>query len=349
MHDRGGSTRANVRRANIECANIERANSERANSERANSERANIECANIERANIERTNIERTNIEPANIERANIERANIERANIERTNIEPANIECASTIRARTSTRLGDEGGLCAGGPEYSSTNDCGRSPASCNRAPRRCIHSKILSFPSRRRDGTGCCSSPSVPNAPSARPSPVPASTAGPVVMVAQAKPGTQQKPPEPAVKVTLVNYTPMSGTPGGKDYKIATLTFRFETSEPVPVTEASFYVDSVPFLEGRTRKPPITLLIHTGIFLGPPGTKVDPDHPMERAIWLKAQENLFPNWKLAYDQTENATFRWTIGGQPVGGSVVRPLREPWSTPSASPEVRRAVPAKPK
>ena len=182
-------------------------------------------------------------------------------------------------------------------------------------------------------------------PNVSNVRASPVSASTAGPVVMVAQAKPGTQQKPPEPAVNVTLVNFTPLSGTPGGKDYKIATLTFRFEASEPVPVTEASFYVDSVPFLDGPTRKAPIPLLIHTGIFLGPPGTKVDPTHPMERTIWLKAQENLFSNWKLAYDQTENATFRWTIGGQPVGGSVVRPLSQPWSTPRPTPEAPRAVP----
>lgn len=182
----------------------------------------------------------------------------------------------------------------------------------------------------------------------PNVLPSPVPASTAGPVVMVAQAKADTPQQAPESAVNVTLVNYSPLSGTPGGKDYKIATLTFRFEASAPVSVTEASFYVDSIAFRDGSAYKPPITLLIHPGVLLGPPGTKVDPTHPIERTIWLKSQENLFSNWQLAYDQTENATFRWTIAGQPAGGSLVRPLRKAWSDPRPSPEVRRAVPAKP-
>ena len=150
------------------------------------------------------------------------------------------------------------------------------------------------------------------------------PAPTAAPAESPAPVKSGPQQQPAESAVKVTLVSFTPMAGTPGGKDFKIATLTFKIETSAPVTVTEASFYVDSGAFDDGPVHNAPITLLIHTGIFLGPPGTKVDPGHPIQRTVWLKSQENLFPNWLLAYNQTENATFRWTIGGQPVGGSVV-------------------------
>jgi eukaryotic-like serine/threonine-protein kinase len=174
------------------------------------------------------------------------------------------------------------------------------------------------------------------------------PARTSGPVVILAPPKSGPQQQTPESAVNVTLVSFTPMVGTPGGKDFKIATLTFKIAASTPVNVTEASFYVDSNPFNDGPTHKPPITLLIHTGVFLGPPGTKVDPEHPMQRTVWLKSQENLFPNWLLAYNQTENATFRWTIAGQAVGGLVIRPLHKTWPSPRSSPEVRRAEPVEP-
>ena len=157
------------------------------------------------------------------------------------------------------------------------------------------------------------------------------PAPTAAPAETPAPVNSGPQQQPAESAVKVTLLSFTPMAGTPGGKDFKIATLTFKIEASAPVAVTEASFYVDSGAFDDGAVHNAPINLLIHTGIFLGPPGTKVDPAHPIQRTVWLKSQENLYPNWLLAYNQTENATFRWTIGGQPVGGSVVKPLHKAW------------------
>jgi hypothetical protein len=50
-----------------------------------------------------------------------------------------------------------------------------------------------------------------------------------------------------------------------------------------------------------------------------------------MQRTVWLKSQEHLYPNWAVVYNQTENATFRWTIGGQPVGGSAVKPLHKAW------------------
>jgi eukaryotic-like serine/threonine-protein kinase len=172
------------------------------------------------------------------------------------------------------------------------------------------------------------------------------PARTVGPVVILAPAKSGPRQQTSASVVNVTLVSFTPMAGMPEGKDFKIATLTFRIEASSPVTVTEASFYVDSAPFNDGPSHKPPITLLIHTGVFLGPPGTKVDLEHPMQRTVWLKSQENLFPKWSLAYNQTENATFRWTIAGQAVGGLTVRPLHKAWSSPGPSPEVRRAEPA---
>jgi hypothetical protein len=161
--------------------------------------------------------------------------------------------------------------------------------------------------------------------------PAPTPAPTAVPAESPAPVKSGPQQPAAESAVKVTLLSFTPMAGAPGGKDSKIATLTFKIEASAPVTVTEASFYVDSGAFDDGPVHNAPINLLIHTGIFLGPPGTKVDPGHPIQRTVWLKSQENLYPNWLLAYNQTENATFRWTIGGQPVGGSVVKPLHKAW------------------
>ena len=161
--------------------------------------------------------------------------------------------------------------------------------------------------------------------------PAPTPTPTAAPAESPASVKPGPPQPPAASAVKVTLLSFAPMVGTPGGKDFKIATLTFKIEASAPVTVTEASFYVDSIAFDDGPTHNAPITLFIHTGIFLGPPGTKVDPAHPMQRTVWLKSQENLFPNWLLAYNQTEDATFRWTIGGQPVGGSVIKPLHKAW------------------
>jgi len=182
----------------------------------------------------------------------------------------------------------------------------------------------------------------------PNAVASATPARTGGPLVILSPAKPGPQQQTPAPSVNVTLVSFTPMAGTPGGKDFKIATLTFRIEARLPVTVTEASFYVDSATFNDGGTYKAPITLMIHTGIFLGPPGTMVDPSHPMERTVWLKSQENLFSNWLLAYNQTENATFRWTIAGQPGSGSVVKPLHKAWSSPRSTPEVRRAEPVGP-
>ena len=121
------------------------------------------------------------------------------------------------------------------------------------------------------------------------------------------------------------------MTGAPGEKDFKIATLTFKIEAGAPVAVTEASFYVDSSAFDDGPGHNATINLLVHTGIFLGPPGTKVDPGHPIQRTVWLKSQDNLYPNWLLAYNQTENATFRWTIGGQPAGGAVVKPLHKAW------------------
>ncbi|HEX7518238.1 MAG TPA: protein kinase [Chthoniobacterales bacterium] len=174
------------------------------------------------------------------------------------------------------------------------------------------------------------------------------PAPTAAPAESPAPVESGPQQQPAESAVKVTLLSFTPMAGTPGGQDFKIATLTFKIETSAPVTVTEASFYVDSGAFDDDPVHNAPITLLIHTGIFLGPPDTKVDPAHPMQRTVWLKSQENLFPHWFLAYNQTENATFRWMIGGQPVGGSVVKPLHKAWPSPSSNHEVRRAEPAEP-
>jgi hypothetical protein len=89
-----------------------------------------------------------------------------------------------------------------------------------------------------------------------------------------------------------------------------------------------------------------PIPLPIHTGIFLGPPGTMVDPEHPIQRTVWLKSQEHLFPNWSRAYDRTESATFRWTIGEQRVSGSAVKPLHQAW--PAFDREVRRAQPIEP-
>jgi protein kinase-like protein len=175
-----------------------------------------------------------------------------------------------------------------------------------------------------------------------------MPAPTAAPAASPAPMKAGPQQQPAESAVKVTLVSFTPMAGTPGGKDFKIATLTFKIEASAPVAVTEASFYVDSSAIDDGQGHNAPITLLIHTGIFLGRPGTKVDPAHPMQRTVWLKSQENLYPNWLVAYNQTENATFRWTLGGQPAGGSVVKPLHQAWPSPGSNHEVRRAESAEP-
>jgi hypothetical protein len=162
------------------------------------------------------------------------------------------------------------------------------------------------------------------------ASPTPAPISTTAAVASPAAAKPGPQQQPAESAVKVTLISFTPMVGTPGSPDFKIATLTFKIEASAPVPITEISFYADSSAFADGPEQKT-IPLLIHTGIFLGPPGTKVDPGHPIQRTTWLKSQENLYPNWSQVYNQTENATFRWTIGGQPTGGSIVKPLRKAW------------------
>ena len=175
------------------------------------------------------------------------------------------------------------------------------------------------------------------------------PAPTAAPAESPAPVKSGPQQQPAESAVKVTLLSFTPMAGAPGGQDFKIATLTVKIETNAPVTVTEVSFYVDSIAFDDGPVHNAPITLLIHTGIFLGPPGTQVDPRHPIQRTVWLKSQENLFPNWLLAYHQTEDATFRWTIRGQPAGGSVVKPLHTAWRrAESAEPEVRRAEPAHP-
>jgi hypothetical protein len=175
-----------------------------------------------------------------------------------------------------------------------------------------------------------------------------LPAPRAAPVQSPALVKSGPRQQPAESAVKVTLLSFTPMVGTPGKKGFKIATLTFKIEASSPVTVTEASFYVDSVAFNDGPTRKGPITLFIHNSVFLGPPGTIVDPAHPMERTVWLQSQENLFPNWILAYNQTENATFSWIISGQPVGGSVVEPLHKAWPSPRSTPKVRRAEPVEP-
>jgi hypothetical protein len=159
------------------------------------------------------------------------------------------------------------------------------------------------------------------------ASPTPTPAVPAAPAENSARAK---SEQPAASAVKVTLLSFTPMAGTPGAADFKIATLTFKIEASAPVAVTEISFYADSSAFAEGAEQKT-IPLFIHTGIFLGPPGTKVDSGHPMQRTVWLKSQENLYPNWGAVYNQTENATFRWTIGGQSVGGSAVKPLHKGW------------------
>lgn len=157
------------------------------------------------------------------------------------------------------------------------------------------------------------------------------PTPTAAPGASLSPEKSRPQQQPAESAVKVTLLGFTPMAGVPGGKDFKIATLTFKIDASAPVAVTDASFYVDSSAFEDSPGHSATITLLVHTGIFLGPPGTKVDPGHPIQRTVWLKSQENLYPNWLLVYNQTENATFRWTISGQPAGGSIVKPLHKAW------------------
>lgn len=161
--------------------------------------------------------------------------------------------------------------------------------------------------------------------------PEPSPAATAAPAASPAMVKPAAPQPAAESAVKVTLISFTPMVGTPGGKDFKIATLTFKIEATAPVAVTECSFYADSSAFEDVPGNTTTIPLLIHTGIFLGPPGTKVDPTHPIQRTVWMKSQENLYPNWHQVYNQTENATFRWTIKGQPVGGTMVKPLHKAW------------------
>ena len=159
--------------------------------------------------------------------------------------------------------------------------------------------------------------------------PAPPPAAAAAPAAPAASAAPA---KPAESAVKVTLLSFTPMVGMPGSPDFKIATLTFKIEASAPVPLTDCSFYVDSSALPDGAGQSATITLLIHTGIFLGPPGTQVGPGKPIQRTVWLKSQENLYPNWQQVYNQTENATFRWTIGGQPTaGGSIAKPLRKAW------------------
>jgi hypothetical protein len=159
----------------------------------------------------------------------------------------------------------------------------------------------------------------------------PAPTPAAAPAASPAPVKSEPQQQSAASAVKVTLLSFTPMAGVPGGKDFKIATLTFKIEASAPVAVTEASFYADSSAFDDAPDHKATIPLLVHTGIFLGPPGTKVDPGHPIQRTVWLKSQETLYPNWLPVYNQTENATFRWTIGGQPVGGSITKPLHKAW------------------
>jgi hypothetical protein len=162
------------------------------------------------------------------------------------------------------------------------------------------------------------------------ASPAPAPSAPVAAVESPAKAKAGPQEQPAASAVKVTLLSFTPMVGTPGSPDFKIATVTFKIEASAPVAVTDISFYADSSAFADGAEQKT-IPLFIHTGIFLGPPGTKVDPGHPLQRTVWLKSQEHLYPNWSVVYNQTENATFRWTIGGQPVGGSAVKPLHKAW------------------
>lgn len=164
------------------------------------------------------------------------------------------------------------------------------------------------------------------------ASPTPAPMTAAAPAASAAPAKALPPQTPAESAVKVTLLSFTPMVGMPGAPDFKIATLTFKIEASTPVPVTDCSFYVDSSAMPDGAGQNATITLLIHTGIFLGPPGTQVGPGKPIQRTVWLKSQENLYPNWQQVYNQTENATFRWTIGGQPTaGGSIAKPLRKAW------------------
>ncbi len=157
----------------------------------------------------------------------------------------------------------------------------------------------------------------------------PTPAPTAAAAAPAASAPPA---KPAESAVKVTLINFTPMVGMPGAPDFKIAMLTFKIESSATVPVTDASFYVDSSALPDAAGQSATIPLFIHTGIFLGPPGTQVGPGKPIQRSVWLKSQENLYPNWLQAYNQTENGTFRWTIGGQPAaGGSMAKPLHKAW------------------
>jgi len=164
------------------------------------------------------------------------------------------------------------------------------------------------------------------------ASPTPAPPPAAATAGSAVPARPGPPHPPAESAVKVTLLSFTPMVGMPGAPDFKIATLTFKIEASAPVPVTDCSFYVDSSALPDGARQNATITLLIHTGIFLGPPGTQVGPGKPIQRTVWLKSQENLYPNWQQAYSQTENATFRWTIGGQPAaGGSIVKPLHKAW------------------
>jgi serine/threonine-protein kinase len=176
--------------------------------------------------------------------------------------------------------------------------------------------------------------------------PSPTPAHNGGPIVMLAPSK--TPSPTPAASLNVSLVSFNPMMGTPGTKDFKVPTVTFRIDAASPIPVTEASFYIDSAAFNQGSAQNPPITLFVHTGIFLGPAGTMVGPAHPIERTIWLKSQENLFPNWFEAYNQSENATFRWTIAGQPGHGSVVKPLHKSWSSPRPTPEVKRAKSVQP-
>ena len=160
----------------------------------------------------------------------------------------------------------------------------------------------------------------------------PTPAPTPAAAASAAPAKPGPPQVPAESAVKVTLLSFVPMVGMPGSPEFKIATLTFKIESSVAVPITEISFYADSSAMPDAAGQSTTIPLLIHTGIFLGPPGTQVGPGKPIQRTTWLKSQENLYPNWQQAYNHTENATFRWTIGGHPAaGGSIAKPLRKAW------------------
>ena len=161
---------------------------------------------------------------------------------------------------------------------------------------------------------------------------------------------------PPDPnfgksapsAHRVKKAKFTPMSGYPKQAGYTKPQLTLTLESDNVWSISEIFVEVYSGPYkspeiitASGGSQQSPRRLFVKTWkipatsytISPGKPRTiKIDLPNTMKGEPDSPGVENS-EDWGLAYGQTTDASFRWSVDGG-VSGSVDKPLKQPWNWP---------------